>query len=223
MTSSIFWGRDRRGYEGQLFAQNLVDTVFLKGLQLPGICTVKALPTQIVDMHKAPGGNGAVLLAQGYLPGPIDIEVLLWTDEQAAHFEKVLAEIWEPPNKIGQRAKEKQAAEITRSAAKLAERNAIAVVHPHLNRWNIQRVVVTGVSLPERGPQPGSRVINIKCMEFVPPAAENATRKFKGAANKPEDTDPLFELPKNSTSLEQSPGKTEGKPSPARQAQGGGV
>ncbi len=207
-----FWASSTKGYEGPVYAPNSHDTVRLKGMYLPGVCKVKALPTQDFSREKAPGRDGGTIIMQGYLPGPIDIEMMIWTKEQWDIWQGIIKEIWRKPGKISagfsdrgtefDTAGSKKAAERSQIAAgaALAEDRAIAISAPQLQPYDISRVVVTGISLPEPGPVPQSRIINIKCMEFVPPPPKAVTTRMKGSTTKPSDPVDLFRF--------KSPGST---------------
>jgi hypothetical protein len=237
MGSSPFWGRGTKGWEGfglteGVYPPNPADLCRLKGLYLPGKASVKALPTQDFTREKAPGRDGGTIIMQGYLPGPIDIELLMWKPEQYVIWQSVLKEIWRRPGKISagfsdrgtefDTAGQKKAAEraLIAQGAKLAEERAIEIAHPMLQPYDINRVVITGISLPEPGPVPGSKVVNIKCMEFVPTPPKLVTTRTKGTAKKvPPPTD-LYQFPNNGTGA--TPGSTDGGPRGNRPKPSGG-
>jgi len=85
--------------EGAVFAPNPWDQVSLAGHLLPGVCSAKGLPTLAVDKKKAGGVDGATITVQGYLPGPIEIESLIWTPGQWAEWQTIIAAIWRKPAK----------------------------------------------------------------------------------------------------------------------------
>lgn len=233
---AAFWGRGTQGYEGPLYSSNPHDIVILGGLKLPGICEVKALPTQEYGREKAPGREGASIILQGYLPGPIDISVLMWTPRQWEVFQDVMDLVWQPSGKISAGFSKRgqqfyssidktsaDASQIKRGAA-LAEQRAISIAHPALQEAHITKVVVTGRSLPERGPFPQSRIVNIKCLEFVQSPKSAKTKVVKDDAAKLEP--PTHTLPPATVNQRgPSPGQstTEGTPQGAlpRGRQGG--
>jgi hypothetical protein len=163
-----FWDPVTTTAEGDTFAFDPWDTVFLGGVQLPGICTVKGLPTLAFDKKKAGGVDGATITVNGYLPGPIDIEVLLWTAAQFAEMERIAPKLWRKPNKKTN-----------------AKDLAVPIAHPAFALWGITAVVVLGVSVPERGPVEGSKLIKIKCVEFVAQEIKAKTKTAKAASNVP--------------------------------------
>jgi hypothetical protein len=94
----------------------------------------------------------------------------------------VIALIWKKPGKLaGATAPKGAAAE--NAAADLAERASHEIKHPALQVLGISRVVIVGISLPEEGPIPQSRVINFKCLEYVPTSTTPQTAKIKGAVS----------------------------------------
>jgi hypothetical protein len=152
--------------EGPTFSEDAWDSVFIGGEQLPGICSVKGQPTLAFDKKKAGGVDGATITVNGYLPGPIEIEVLLWTGAQLVEMELLTPKIWRKPNK------KTDAKELARP-----------VSHPAFALWGITDVVVLGVSVPERGPVEGSKVIKIKCVEYVPVVQQPKTKTARGSSN----------------------------------------
>jgi hypothetical protein len=221
---AAFWGRGTQGYEGPLYAPNPHDLVILGGLKLPGKCEVKALPSEEVGREKAPGRDGASIILQGYLPGPIDIAVLLWTPRQWEVFQEVMELVWVKPGKISSgfsnrgvnfyssiQQKGAEAGQIARGAA-LAEQRAISIGHPALQEANISKVVVVGRSLPEPGPQPQSRIVNIKCLEFVESPKTAKTKVVKGDAKLEKPTHTLPPATVNQRGLSPGQGSVDGTP-----------
>jgi len=145
-----FWDPVGTGVFGPLYAPDEWDTVSIGGLQLPGICTVKGEPQLAFDKKKAGGVDGATITVNGYLPGPITIECLIWLPEHLRRMEEISSKIWTKPNK--------------KTKAKAL---AVPIKNPAFALWGITDVVVLGVSVPEKGPVWGSRVIKIKCVEYV--------------------------------------------------------
>lgn len=154
-----FWLRTTDGIEGPVIPPNPWDTVILGGESLPGVCVVKGTPTLAFDKKKAGGIDGATITVNGYLPGPIEIEVTMWTPEQFARMKQIAPKLWTKPNK-------------KTAAASLKK----AITHPAFALWGITAVVVLGVSVPEKGPLEGTKVVKIKCVEYVPTKAQNKTK-----------------------------------------------
>lgn len=142
---------------GPTFADNPWDTVWISGEPLPGICKVRGLPTLAFDKKKSGGSDGAIITVNGYIPGPIEVECMMWTQEQWSFFQVTAAKIWTKPAK-------------KTTAAKLA----VAISHPALDLWGINAVVVIGVSVPELGPVPQTRIVKIKAVEYVPVTGKKA-------------------------------------------------
>lgn len=184
----MFWGAGSAGYEGPVYMPNVWDTLFIRGIQIPGKVEVRALPEQQVDVQKAPARDGATATWQGYMPGPIDIEVLLWTRPQYEAWQEVIAQLWPRPGKIapGTKFDDKTSTSTAKVAAQLAERNAFEIKHPALVDLRISRVIIKGISLPVPGPIPQSRVVNIKAIEFCPTTGQPPARA-KGVDKKPPD------------------------------------
>jgi len=233
-----FWGRNAGlGFEGPLIAPNPWDTVKLGDMWLPGVCKVRAEPTHVYEQRKIQGHDGAALVMRGYLPGPIEVECLMWTEPQWEHFQEWLGRYWRMPLKQSPTAERAAAANVTDvtttaavdvvvdvdpkkastlAKAKLTRERALDIVHPALQPLGIQRVVLTGLSLPEPGSAAASRVVGIKCLEYVPfSITRSVDSKPKGRANRPAEA-PVpsvgAQTPENVAVSTASPGKTGGGP-----------
>jgi hypothetical protein len=147
---------------GPLYSDNPWDVVFIGGNPIPGICKVHGLPTLAFDKKKKGGVDGATITVNGYIPGPIEIEVILWTQDQWDTFQALAGQIWRKPNK------KTKAADL-----------AVTIDHPAFALWGINAVVIVGVSVPENGPIPQSKLIKIKCVEYVPTTNTNRTKTAK--------------------------------------------
>jgi hypothetical protein len=208
-----FWGRSLRpghGFEGPLYATNPHDVVQLGDEKLPGTCSVEALPEHVYDRQKVEGRDGATLVLRGYLPGPIDIEWTLWTEEQWEKAQEVIAKIWRKPGKLAPSEGGSKKTAAAAAEATVVEERALDIRHPGLQLLGVQRVVIRGISPPKRGPVPQSRVINIKCLEYVPtPKKKQKPTKVAGSASKLAPV-ASFLQPKNG--LGPSPSATDAKP-----------
>jgi hypothetical protein len=153
------------GGEGPLYAENPWELVTLNGQKLPGLCTVEGLPTLKIDQKKKGGADSVTFTATGYLPGPINVECMIWTLAQWQLFQTVAGLIWRKPNK---KAK--------------ASDLAITIEHPGLTLWGISQVIVSGVSTPEDGPIKQSKIIRIRCLEYVPPGRGDKTKTAKSTS-----------------------------------------
>jgi hypothetical protein len=176
-----FWAQNSMGFEGELYASNPWDTVTLGGKQLPGLCEVRGLPRLQLDRQKVNGQDGATLIERGYLPGPIEIKVTIWTPEQWEVMQDVISAIWRKPGKIATTQKKVSQSQIKKEA-KVAEQAALDIDYPGAAMLRIKSVVVDGLSMPEPGSGEQVRVISIKCVEYVPTQPTVATKKVKGAA-----------------------------------------
>jgi hypothetical protein len=156
MTAIDFWG-PANGFSGQPFLSNPWDVVFFNGDPLPGKWSVQGLPTLAVDRKKHAGVDGAAITVNGYIPGPVELEGLLWTPDQWEFFQAKAPDIWRKPTK----------------KAKLSDL-AVTIDHPALALWGITKVVVVGVSPPSDGPIKFSKIVKIKCLEYV--ALDKTTR-----------------------------------------------
>jgi hypothetical protein len=222
MASQIpFWSNSPRGFEGPIYAENPHDSLIIAGMPVPGIVDIKAIPAQDYKTEKAPGRDGGIIIGQGYLPGPIDVEILLWMPEQWEAWLKIEAEIWPAPGKISAGSPTKGASGAIERGGAIASERALSISHPALLAKNISRVVVAGISLPQRGPQPQSRIVNMKLLEFVPPAEKKASRKIDGTAAKTSAEPPKAFQYENQPASPAARG--EGGPEPTRAGATGGA
>src|SRR4051794_17443381 len=132
-----FWDPVSTTAEGPLYPEDSWDLCILAGEFLPGRAKVRGAPMLSFDKKKAGGVDGATITVSGYLPGPVEIDLLMWTSAQWVHFQAIAPNIWRRPNK------KTKASEL-----------AISISHPSLDVWGNTQVVVVGVSPPEDGPQP---------------------------------------------------------------------
>lgn len=147
--------------EGPLYAPNPWDQVWLNWQQLPGVCKATGLPMLGIDKKHSNGVNGLTLTVNGYLPGPLEIESLIWTPQQWAQWQEIIPFIWQKPN----------------SGKTKGADLAVMISTPALDFLGIKLAVVLGMTPPERGPIPQSMVIKMKSLEFVLPVPNLHTIK----------------------------------------------
>lgn len=166
------------GY-GPLYCDNPWDVVLLAGQKLPGICTIKCEPQLQIDQQKGPKHDGARLTLHGVLPSPIEITVKLWTEAQWSTFVGLIPLWWRKPQKDPKAlAALAKANKVTTREAALMQA-ATFIYHPGLTPFGITQVVVKGVSLPEDGPEPQTKIVRIKCIEYQPPTKKTSPSKVK--------------------------------------------
>ena len=175
--------------DGPTYSDNIWDTVFFNGKKLPGVCKVKALPTIRFDKKKPGGADGIALTSQGYLPGPVEIEVLLYTADQWSVFQGLASDIWVKPIRGG-------------------KARPIDISHPGTDLWGIKSIVIEGVSVPEQGPVPQSMVIKIKGFEFLPPTGKTHVNTPKASGKVPVDK----HIAREKNAGGKSPGETDTGP-----------
>jgi hypothetical protein len=155
---------------GPTFSANPWDLVILNGKGIPGICKIHGLPTLAVDKKKPQGVDGIVVTVTGYQPGPIEIETVLWTQAQWNKFQENLPYWWTKPHKrqeVSNKANPKHKDQLPL---------ARTIVHPATSLYGISLVVVLGMSIPEPGPIPQSRLIKFKCQEWTPLGLKSVTQ-----------------------------------------------
>lgn len=57
------------------------DTVYLDGILIPGVCTVRVTVSNGLDVQKSSGKHGASIVGNGRNPADIEIKVVVWDDE----------------------------------------------------------------------------------------------------------------------------------------------
>jgi hypothetical protein len=195
-----FWDPVPTTAEGPLFPEDPWDVCILGGEFLPGVATVRGSPMLSFDKKKAGGVDGATITVNGYLPGPVEIDLMMWTAAQWAHFQVIAPSLWRRPNK----------------KTKTSDL-AISISHPAFDVWGITQVVILGVSPPEKGPLDGTRVVKFKCVEYVQQKAVSHTKSAKAGTVVPLDS----HLARNSAG--DSPAKTDIEPTGPPHTKKGGV
>lgn len=142
---------------GSLYSDNPWDVVILGTERLPGISKGRGFPTLGIDKKKSKGRDGLAFSVNGYLPGPVEIESVIWTPEQWSKWQEIIPGIWRRPT----------TGSVKGSAL------AITVSHPAFQFVGINKLVIIGIAPPEKGAFSQSMVIKLKALEFVPPGAVN--------------------------------------------------
>jgi hypothetical protein len=169
-------GRPVFNGDGPLYSENAWDRVTLNGNEIPGICAVKCESKLQIDQQKGPKHDGALLVVQGVLPSPIDISVTIWTEQQWGTFVELIPLIWRKPNKSGDINSIAKTLRLSQAAAAQALL-AVDIIHPACQMFGINYVIVSGMSQPEDGPVPQSKVIRIKCVQYLPPSRKTIPSK----------------------------------------------
>jgi hypothetical protein len=183
----IFYGT------GPLYSENPWDLVYLNGKKVPGICSVECESIQQIDQKKPPKHDGAILTPQGFLPSPIRLSVMIWTEEQWTAFIKLFRKIWRKPLKSSSKDDAIHAlADIYKISIKDAESLLIAidVIHPSFQMHSITKVLLRRISHPKDGPVPQSKVIEIEGIQFMDPTKKTAPSKVRARSSDiPVDSD----------------------------------
>lgn len=166
--------------QGPLYAGGW-DTVVLAGQKLPGKCDVRGEESLQVDQQKGPKHDGAILILHGILPCPIDIVVKLWTKAQWDRFCELVPLFWRKPTKDSPDVKALAKAQKVSVAEAQKMVAAVPIYWPGLRYSSVVQVIVKGVGLPEDGPEPQSKIIRIKCVQYVPPTRKTSASKVEDA------------------------------------------
>lgn len=189
-------------------------SVILGGITLPGTCEVTGAAIHRIDVQKANGVDGGTLIERGYQPGEFDIDMKLWTPEHWQLWRETRPSIFRRLSKIDPNDTKKKT---TASAGQVSatEKAALAVSHPALADAEITACLIKSITLPRPGPELGTKIITIKCIQYIPPAPnKNALRKaasVKAPARDPR-TDLAPSVNKPITPLEAGDGGPNGPP-----------
>ncbi len=155
---------------GPTYSKNPWDIVVIGGMKVPGICKVRACPALAFDQKHPAGADGDVITVHGRRSATVDIDVVIWTQDQWSKLQVLVPNIWRKP---GKKDKTKDL--------------ALTISHSAIDLLGINAVVIVSVSVPDAGPIPQSKVIKIKCVEFIPVTNANQTKTAKLAVPVPED------------------------------------
>lgn len=165
--------------------------VTIGGITLPGTCEVSGAAIHRIDIQKANGVDGGTLIERGYQPGEFDIDMKIWTSEHWDLWQETRPFIFRRLNKIDANDAKKNAA--TADQVSATEKAALPISHPALADAEITACLIKSISLPRPGPERGTKIITIKCVQYIPPATKtSANRKLVGV--KPPPRDPRNDL-----------------------------
>lgn len=154
--------------------------VTIAGRRLPGTCTITGAATHRVDVQRASGVDGGTLIERGYDPSKFDIDVKIWTLSQWNIWLEIRPNLLRRSGKLDVRdAKAKKTAANSAAIAATALA-ATPISNPLLDVEGIGACLVESIQFPRPGPEFGSWIITIKCMEYVAPAKVNATKVLRG-------------------------------------------
>lgn len=186
------------------------DTLSLGGVTVPGLASVSGQVARKMDTRSRAGADGATVRDRGYEPAQLEIHVKVWTAEQLAQLEDLIASIHPrgvtqpstPSQSRAERALERERqrqralgevnlGELDRLEAQVAAERArprprgtrtpLDIAHPATELLGIRRVYVTAVKLPElRG---GEFITTISALEWTeaPRAAPPPATNAAGA------------------------------------------
>ena len=215
---SPFWDPVPGTAEGPTLLSDPWDVVLLDGEKLPGKGTVKCEPKVGFEVKSPPGFDGAVVTLKGYLPGPVLIELSMWTAAQWDEFQRQLPRIWRKPNAPTRANRDvARAANITPAEARNLQLSQ-KLSHPAISPYGVTDVIVVGISLPEEAGVTGVRVVRIRCQEFLIPTRKAPTKVRPGPGA------PLApQLNPASNKAGEAPSKTDIHPCGPAQSRVGGV
>jgi len=169
---------------------------------MPGECDVLDGLTEIgIDNKNPDGKDGSSLTVKGYRPGPFIIACTVWTEEQWGYLQALIDKVWRRPTK---RTKVDQV--------------AISVAHPALDLYGSNSGALIGCTFPKEGKFDGSRVIQFKFEENVPPKGPRVTRTASNPKTHPKttqaDNEPKNGTPRSPSSNRKNLGPGGPKPAP---------
>jgi hypothetical protein len=130
---------------------------------LPGVARVKGSLGRKLDARSAPGADGGTIVDKGYKLAPVEIEVLLWTDEQYTAWRQ---------------------ASLPLVARRGRQRLPLTIVFPALNDLGIYEVYLEDITaLEPSGQARGAWECTVKLLEYAPPSRRNATQRPRAPAS----------------------------------------
>jgi hypothetical protein len=203
-----FWDRFTEGYEGSDYPLEEWDRVQIGGYVLPGICVVDGAAKQRIDVQKANGVDGGVLIERGYQPGTLDIDMKIWTPHHWSIWQSIHPNIYRRAGKLDVNDAKKKSA--SRAQIQVTAKAALSIYHPAAADRGIDSVLIEQITLPRPGPEKGSKIITIKCIQYMPPSKLPAVRKATGVKAPPQDPRQKFHPAANKP--DSPAGKGEGGP-----------
>jgi hypothetical protein len=152
------------GYEGKDFPDNPWDQLLLNGAPVPGVSTVKCVPKIRLRTNKTVGHDGGPTIEEGHEAAGVMIAIKIWTPTQWLKLLDILAEIWRRPG----------------SPIPAGDKKAVRIWHPACAMWGVAAVLLESPESPDPGPEPGTKVVKIKAVQYIPPKQRNVTRAAKG-------------------------------------------
>lgn len=164
--------------------------VSIGGNRLPGTCVVAGAAVHRIDVQKANGVDGGTLIERGYEPGKFDVDCKVWTRSQWRILLGILPQIFRRPNKIDVNDAKAKKAGATAAEIEATATAAKPVTGPMFDFMNVGSCLIQSVGIPRPGPEWGTWVVSIKCVEYIAPNPKNAgVRKTTGS----KDTAPLHQ------------------------------
>jgi hypothetical protein len=161
-------------------------SVTIGNIVLPGICEVTGAATHRIDVQKANGVDGGTLIERGYQPGEFDIDMKIWTPKHWALWLETRPSLFRRLSKVDLNDAKKKTA--TAAQIEATARAALPIAHPALADAEITACLVKSITLPRPGPEAGTKIITIKCVQYIPPAPKNnALRKASSVKAPPRD------------------------------------
>jgi hypothetical protein len=164
------------GYEeNKARNENPWDILFLNGTRVPGKSAVKVNPKHVIDCKKSTSQDGGPTIARGHEAARVEITITIWTPEQWKDLQVLMESLWRKP---GQPLRVK------------GEAKAIDISHPKCRKWGVTGILIESPSGPDDGPEKGSMVVSLKCIQYIAPPKQKKTdviapAKGKGPARLP--------------------------------------
>lgn len=142
------------------------DVAFIDNEQVPGLVTCVPKTARKIDTANSPGLDAATLRFQGMDPGTFTLEIMVWTPEQQAALEALLAKVAPAPGRVtyanGQYTS-------TSTATGQKKPASFKFYHPAASAAGITTIVVESVTWYSAGPVPQSRSCSLECKQALPP------------------------------------------------------
>jgi hypothetical protein len=165
-----FWDLVEAGYEeNKARHENPWDILFLNGTRVPGKSMVKVNPKHVIDCKKSTSQDGGPTITRGHEAARVDITITVWTPEQWKWLQVLMDSLWRKP---GQPLRVK------------GETKAIMISHPKCAMWGVTSVLIESPSGPDDGPEKGSMVVSLKCIQYIAPPKQKKASVVAPAVGK---------------------------------------
>lgn len=140
------------------------DTAFINGEQVPGLVRCSVKTTRKVDVSNSPGVDSASIRFQGIEPAAFSLEIVIWTPQQQADIENLLAKVAPVAGRVVLASGRYSSINKATGEKKPA---SFSVYHPALAAAEVSTMIVESVAWYGDGPAPQSRTVTLECRQVL--------------------------------------------------------